>query len=91
MTDSVCTSANCISNGDYYEAAKRKCQSSGGHLPTLAELKIAKNNGKFNGGWFWASEENSSAEAYLTFMSGNTIVNNATKGYTDTYVICVSD
>ena len=57
MTDSVCTHANCIANGDYYEAAKRKCAQYGGHLASLAELEIARANGKMASGWLWASEE----------------------------------
>lgn len=46
LTDSICTYNGCIENGDYYEAAKRKCAQSGGHLASLAELSIARTNGK---------------------------------------------
>ena len=70
-TGSVCTHSDCISNGDYYEAAKRKCAQSGGHLATLAELKIARVNGKMSDGWFWASEEVTSSFTYHMSSNGN--------------------
>ena len=89
-TGSVCTHGNCVVIGDYYEAAKRKCQNLGGHLASLAELKIANGNGKFNtGGWYWASEEQDASNAYYMNSGGNT--SSALKLYTDGQTICVGD
>ena len=89
MTDSVCTHANCIANGDYYEAAKRKCSQSGGHLASLAELEIARANGKMTSGWFWPSEESDSYYSYVMTSNGN--VRYDTKGSRDGQVICVGN
>ena len=89
MTGSVCTHANCTANGDYYEAAKRKCEAQGAHLATLAELSIARANGKMASGWFWASEEDNSGSSYAMNSSGN--VNYSTKYLPNGQVLCVGD
>ena len=92
MTSSVCTI--CTADGDYYEAAKRKCSLLGGHLATLTELSIARSNDKMNsitGNTFaWASEENTSNSAYVIFSTGN-ILRGILKGSQNGYVICVGD
>ena len=89
MTGSVCTLGNCNSEGDYYEAAKRKCQSSGGHLATLAELEIARTNGKITSVWFFASEELNSSNMYTMNRFGS--VSSTNKGNTSGHVLCVGN
>ena len=78
MTGSVCKTQDCLDNGDYYEAAKRRCDKNGGHLASLAELEIARNSGKISSdNWYWASEE--------PYSSGGYILN----GSTDNVSICL--
>ena len=89
MTGSVCTTQGCINNGDYYEAAKRRCQNSGGHLANLAELEIARQNGKLKTGQFWASEELTSYYAFSFNTEGK--VYNRSKYESIWRVICVGD
>ena len=90
MAESVCTLENCLNSGDYYEAAKRKCQSSGGHLATLAELSIARANGKMASGWFWASEESGSNNSYNMYSNG-VLDNGYYKSIQNGQVICVGN
>ena len=49
--------------GDYYNAAKRYCESSGGHLPTVGELI----SGGYINGYFWASVEYNHNHIYYLY------------------------
>ena len=57
---STCYDCKDTGCGDYYNAAKRCCESSGGRLPTLGELI----SGGYTDGFFWAAEEYDSGLAY---------------------------
>ena len=98
MTGSVCTyenshNYNCVNSGDYYEAAKRKCAQAGGHLATLAELKIAKNTGIMQpgGGFYFASEETLSYASCTMTGYGAVYLNNYHKSNSHGNVICVGN
>ena len=90
-TGSVCNTDLCISNDDYYEAAKRKCIQSGGHLATLAELEIARINEKLtnDSAAFWSSEESTSYYAY--YMRGTGFVNHLHKPTANAKFICIGN
>ena len=79
----------CISIGDYYEAAKRKCAQSGGHLATLAELRIARENGKRanNSGYYWVAEERGAEYAYLVYNAA--VHDSIYKDYAAGQVMCI--
>ena len=89
MTGSVCSVADCVSRGDYYEAAKRRCQNSGGHLANLAELEIARQNGKLKNGSFWAAEEQYWHYSYVMKSDGN--VYGDAKHHLTAQVICAGN
>ena len=81
----------CSSNGDYYEAAKIKCEESGGHLANLAELKIAYNNGLTNNSenWVWASEEKAANNSYCMTKDGKLYT--CYKNFNDRQLICIGE
>ena len=73
-SEKTCASSTyslCTKNGDAYEAAKLKCEEAGGRLGNLAELEIARLNGKLTPGWIYASEDKSSVTSYGTTSKGN--------------------
>ena len=94
-TCDLSTFSVCRTNGDYYEASKLKCEKLGGRLATLAELKIAKQEGIFvNGGpgaWFWASEEQGGSTAYTLSRSGDNAGNGSYKDQSNGLIICVGN
>ena len=61
---------NCETNGDYYEAAKLKCEKFGGHIANLAELKLSLSY--IPVGWYKSSEEIDSETTYEMATSGAT-------------------
>ena len=85
----------CRTNGDYYEASKLKCEKLGGRLATVAELKIAKQEGTFvNGGpgaWFWALEEQGGFTAYTLSRSNDNADNGSFKDQSSGLIICVGN
>lgn len=89
MTSSVCIHSECMENGDYYEAAKIKCEKSGGHLANLAELKIAYDNGFITSteNWAWASEERSDKNSYCLTKTGSSYT--CLKNYNDRQLFCI--
>ena len=84
----------CETNGDYYEAAKIKCNKLGAHLATLPELKIASDNGLISGSYsykYWAAEEVLSSN-YASYMYSNTtIINRNEKATSENRVLCVGN
>ena len=90
MTGSICRIDDKKCEFDYYQASIRKCEKLGGHLATLAELKIAYNNGKLSGSVFPASEENYIGG--LCVLSGNTGSSSYSyKNMQNHHIICVGD
>ena len=83
LEGSTCTSCST----DYYNAAKRYCESSGGSLATMAQLESLANQGKFpSNSTFWAFEEFSSNFAYYVSSNGRHSAGGKSSNF---YVLCI--
>ena len=95
MEGSTCTHRNCTKNGDYWNAAKRICESQGAHLPKMAELIIAIDNGKMSENTSsYASETKNDHTVYEMSSNGRPTTTSKDSGAINggtNQVICVSD
>ena len=85
------TCQECIDNGwgDYYNAAERHCESSGGRLATIAEFRSLYSQGKLpSDRCFWASEYVDSVTAYY-LCDGGTLYNDDIKANYYNQVLCL--
>ena len=79
----------CLTIGDYYEAARQKCENSGGRLANLAELRIAYENGVLPYGRIWATEDSATNNAYMLNSNGN--VHTGAKSFATSQVMCIGE
>ena len=73
LEGSTCTSCSV----DYYNAAKRHCELSGGRIAKRSELMLLWDKGKLPSSgwyWYWASGANDPFNAYGVDTDGDTIV-----------------
>ena len=63
----------CETSGDYWNAAKEKCESEGARLPNIAELRSLAKSGKLSWGGYWSSEENNTFRANIVYSSNASV------------------
>ena len=88
--------SNCLSAGDYYEAAKIECNKRGGHLPSSTELNIAYKNGKLSKTtWFIVSNNYSNSHAVIFYTNYGTNDGYSTINYkyklNNDKIVCVGE
>ena len=88
LTGSICTSNDCLINGDYWNAAKRKCESQGARLATVAEIRSLREQGIINNGSVYTADEYSADRAYCYGLNSNGFgVQSKSKNYLTAFCI----
>ena len=81
---------NCKNYGDYWNAARTKCEAQGAHLPTLVEHKLINENlYEYPDGSYWAMEQSWTSNSWVYTVGNGIKYRKKTIATPTSKVICI--